>query len=252
MTLRRDAQEVLKRYKAGLFRMMRDRRLLSRIFLPHLTGVVSFLALFFLGWFFKEPLRHALFGPTPFPLLFQFGAVVLFAIFGALIILFIALDFAARAILLDEMSRHGLSIAAEVGWARSTARELAEAVLRLVILVVIGVVFLLALMIPGLNILAGALFSLYLGADIVALSLSYLHMPLSVRIEVIRRHLSEVFFIGAVLAVALSIPFIGIIVLPLASLVAAELICSWIEQDEGMFDEYVTVLSSEDGVKRLP
>lgn len=249
MTLRRDAREVLKRYRVGAFRMVRDRRLLSRIFFPHLTGMVSFLVFFFCGWFFREPLRNVLFGPTPFPLLFQFGAVLLFAIFGALLILFIALDFAARAILLDELARREFTIAGEVGWARSTARELGEALLRLVILVVIGLIFLLALMIPGLNILAAALFSLYLGADIVALSLSYLHMPLSVRIAVIQKHLSEVFCIGAVLAVALSIPFVGIIVLPLASLVAAELICDWVRQDKEMFEGYVTVLSPMDGGK---
>lgn len=220
--------------------MLTERQLLSRILIPHIAGLTSFVILCFCGWFFRESLRLSFFGPTLIPGLFQVAAVLLFAAFGALIVLFLALDFAARGMLLHELKRRGYTPSGSISWSRSTFREVSEALLRLCLLVVIGVVFVISLLLPGINLLTSVLFAFYLGVDVVATNLSYLNMPLSPRMSIIRLHLWEVFWLGAVLAFALSIPFLGIIVLPLATLIAGEMVSEWVDEHPQLLSPYVT------------
>jgi uncharacterized protein involved in cysteine biosynthesis len=235
---------LLKLFLDAGRRVLSDRSTRRLVVLPPLAGVLSFFVFLVVAWSFRKNLALLLFGPhTLLPDLFTVAAAALAASFGALVVMFGALDWSARAILRSALEAHNLQPVRRAHWLGSTLRELVEAVVRLFLLLFVGFLLLLGLAFPGINILVFLASALYLGGDVVGMSLSYAHVALPDQMRVVRDHLLEVMLLGVIISFALCVPFLGIILIPLSSVVAAERICDWVKRGDPRLASFIVPAS---------
>jgi len=225
-----------QRFYNAIKRLLKNWKLLRLLIIPYLLGLVSLV--FFLIVLFSNfrAVESGLWGSAPggngFGNVLTYLMIPIIAVFGAVMVVFSSFQFVLEKMLTLVLRERGLAIIEQKDFLRSTWRIAGEVLISFMLLGIMLTTMLCTLIIPGVNLVVAGLAILYLGTDILRMCLSALQMKLGSQTKVIFRNFIEIAGIGFVTGILLTIPIIGIFLLPVSFLACAEAIADWIERGD--------------------
>ena len=220
-------------------RAYQEGRLFWKLVAPYLLGVPSFIAIFATMFFFKESVKTAVLGPILGPLNEGMIATVLgvlvvtiIAAFGAVFVILGGLQFQMEKEIACSLERRGYISKFKRSVVNTTIRVILETIVRIVVLSFLAIIFIGSLALPFLTPFVALLGIGYIGCDIMGMCLSSIGLSLGEQLKIFSRYPKEVFLLGFVVSTALSVPIIGLLILPLAFMVCGDLITEWADNSD--------------------
>jgi hypothetical protein len=225
-----------RRYYNAVIKLSGNWRLLQLLVVPYALGLISFLMFILILFFNFKYVEAGLWG-IAMPAgwlreILTYIMIPVIAIFGAVMVIFGAFQFILERMLALVLRERCLAIIESKDLLRSTWRVIAEVVVSFLLLGTMLTLMLCTLIIPIINLIVAGMTTLYLGTDILRMCLSALKMKVGKQWSVICRYLLEIGAIGFVTGVIVTIPVIGIFLLPVSFLACAEAIADWVEQGD--------------------
>lgn len=116
-------------------------------------------------------------------------------------------------------------------WASKSAKNFGAMLGKTLVLLLVGAVLVVAALLPGLGIVAGAVGMFILAWDMMDFSFDHFQMPFTERRHFIRRNLPEMIGFTGAMALTMAIPVLNMLALP-GSVVAAACLFSKVKQLE--------------------
>lgn len=232
-----------RRFYNATTRILCTWKLLRLLIFPYALGLLSFLLFLLILFSNFKGVEAGLWGSamrnTWVGELLTYFMIPIIAIFGAVMVVFGGFQFILEKMLTLVLRERGLAIIERHELLRSTWRTLGEVLLSIILLGAMLTVMLCTLIVPGVNIIVAILTAFYMGTDILRMCLSALRMKLGSQWNVICRYFLEISGIGFVTGIIVTIPVIGIFLLPVSFLACAEAIADWIEDGDSDLSECI-------------
>ena len=233
-----------RRYYNAVMRLSGSWKLLRLLVIPYALGLISFVLFILLLSSNFKAVEAGLWGATMrsnwVGEILTYLMIPVIAIFGAVMVVFGGFQFVLEKMLALVLRERGLAIIERKDLLRATWRVVGEVIISILLLGTMLTVMLCTIIIPGVNLLIAGVAALYLGTDILRMCLSALRMKLGSQWNVICRYFLEIGGIGFITGIIVTIPVIGIFLLPVSFLACAEAIADWIENGDVDLSECIT------------
>jgi Etoposide-induced protein 2.4 (EI24) len=237
--LAKNSSYTIRRFLSVINDLKQERRLLRTILLPYLIGIPVFMVIVLLALFYRYPLTQLFLGDIN---LFAQAAVVreliqiTCALFVALVVTFIAvistLQFYLEKTIKNTLNNRGYAIKQSRSVFNYVLRTVTETVVRFIIIGFLALLMLLTIILPPVSLFFGLLTSLYIGFDIFAMGLSSVGLTIKEQFNVLGGKIRRTLEFGLIVGLVLGVPFIGLMILPIAFIVSSEFIADWADEGE--------------------
>jgi len=235
-----------RRFYTAVVKISCSWKLLQLLIVPYALGLVSFLLFLLILFSNFQAVEAGLWGTALkggwMREILTYTIIPVIAIFGAVMVIFGGFQFILEKMLTLVLSERGLAIIERRELLRSTWRVVGELIVSFVLLGAMLSIMLCTILIPVINMVVAVLTTLYLGTDILRMCLSALRMRVGTQWNIICRYFLEIGAIGFVTGIIVTIPVIGIFLLPVSFLACAEAIADWIEQGDVDLTECITYI----------
>jgi len=232
------------RFYNAVIRLSGSWTLLRLLIIPYALGLLSFLLFLVILFTNFTAVEAGLWGTTMkgtwLREILTYAMIPVIAIFGSAMVIFGGFQFILEKMLGLVLSERGIAIIDRKDLLRSTWRVVGEVIVSFLLLGMMLTIMLCTIIIPVINLVVAALTALYLGTDILRMCLSALRMKVGRQWSVICRYFLEIGGIGFVTGIIVTIPVIGIFLLPISFLACAEAIADWIEQGDADLSECIS------------
>ena len=198
-----------------------------------IIGLSSFILFITSAYYFREDLAELIVSDT-YATSQGIVSWILFLVnvflsgIAALLLISIVGSFFLEQIVIEILTARGLSSGTDdPSWAKSLVRGVVDDLWRLVyvsLIVLLGFVSGLFPLLVFVPIVAGAFL---LGFDLLDLPLKLCEKPFKTRWRIAREHWLELIILGGYFSVTLLVPILGVLLLPVAYLVAIDFIVYW-------------------------
>ncbi|MCB0339310.1 MAG: EI24 domain-containing protein [Bdellovibrionales bacterium] len=241
--------QIPYRYITSAFEILRTPRYIRPLLIPYIIGLIAFISTFVFAYVYADSWLLTLL-PTPSTpdpgmiarithatlsfftellgfIICAFVALIV-SVLGALLLggvfveQFIERVLRDRGLLVDSLEEKGLGHLAAV-----TLRSLIDEGRKVLFLCAFAVLMLLFGFLPGGPIIVFLFGAYIVGSEILDLPLALLRLPFRQRWKISFSHRLETFTIGLTYALASLIPLVGLVLFPVAYLVAIDRIKEW-------------------------
>jgi uncharacterized protein involved in cysteine biosynthesis len=227
--------EIAGFYLSSLVLFFRSKSLRFALLKPYLYGVVTWIATLSMALIYNDEIQALLGFMGSWTQSSFFGYLVLglspiLATLVSVIVLVAAINLTLDSVVAAVFEQQRIEMCANSSLAATTGRLLVEAALRGIATCGLLLLVLLSIFIPFLNILSFLIGAIYLGGDLFTSCLSSSGVSIRDQKQAVKKNISGITALGIVSTVLLIIPFIGMLMLPIAYLAAAQLVAKVIKQ----------------------